>query len=128
MGDSSVWVVYGGGLLQIPPAAAFFTGAVAAAAEDQTAFVATEGQPRFRFIPVQSGKDWGVFQGDGVGALLIELEKIAAMFVEKGKMGGNNDGIGGDGAVVCNGGILFQFPNRGVFEDSQIPDNGGEKF
>ena len=99
-----------------------------AAAQNQAFPVASEGQAVFLCVQIHAFQGWCVFQGDGVGALLIELQEITPMFVKEWKMSCNNKRICMDFSMIRDGCIFCKFLDGGVFVDGQFLGNGGEKF
>ena len=101
---------------------------VSAAAQNQAAVVLPEGQAVFPLVQIHAPKRRRVFQRQHVGALLVELQKIAAVLVQEGKMGGDDKSVRPDDAPVCDGCALFQPPHGGIFIDGQLVGNGRQKF
>ena len=109
-----------------PPA--LFARAVAAASQQETVSIAPEGQPLPGTIHIHPLEHRGILQGQHIGAVLIELQKIAAMLVEEGEMGGHNDLLRLDFPPVGNRLAGPQLPDLGVLIDPQPLGEPCQKF
>lgn len=117
-----------GKLPKLPPAAALLPGAVAAPAYQQQIPVIAEGQAGLGLVHIHAAHIRGVLQGDDIGAVLVQLQKIAAVLVEEGEVGGHDDLFGPDRSMVGDGGGAHQFPHGRVLIDAQTLGDGGDEF
>ena len=108
-----------GKIPQLLPCAALFSGAMASAANQQQVSVISEGQAVLCLVNIHAVHIRGVLQRDNIGAVLIQLDKIAAVLVQKWEVGGYDYFLCGDLAAVrhCRG--PNQFPHRGVLINTQ---------
>ena len=115
-------------LTQFPPISTWFPRAVPTATHQKYTAVISEGQPRLSLVHIHPVEIGGVFQGENVGAVLVELDEVAAMAVEEGKVGGDHDVLGVDASVVGDGGAANELLYHGVFVDGQPLGDGCGKF
>ena len=98
----------------------------ASAQEEQTVIV-PEGQPFFVLIQIHPMDVRGVVQGQHIGAVLVQLEKIAAALVEQGEVGGDHDLVRRDGPAGRHRLAGAELQHLGALKDPQIPSDGSEK-
>ena len=115
-------------LTQFLPISTLFPRAVPTATHQKHTAVISEGQPRLSLVHIHAVEVGGVFQGENVGAVLVELDEVAAMAAEKGKVGGDHDVLGMDASVVGDGGAANEFLDHGVLIDVQSLGDGSGKF
>ena len=115
-------------LTQFPPISTWFPRAVPTATHQKHTAVISEGQPRLRLVHIHAIEIGGMFQSENVGAVLVELDEVAAMAVEKGKVGGDHDMLGVDAPMVGDGGAANEFLDHGVLIDVQPLGDGSGKF
>ena len=127
-GDGCVGIVLGGKPLQFLPVSALLTCPVSAAPQNQGIPLTAEGQAVFRLVQIHSVKQGYIFQCKGIGTLLVQLQKIAAVLVEEGEVGGDDDLLRPDGAPVSDGGMFHQLTDGGVFVNMQVTGKGGQEF
>ena len=76
---------------QFPPIATFFTSSVVSAPDEQQVFVVPERHTRLLLAQIHAVHIRCVLEGNDIRAVLIQLEKITAVLVEKGKVCCHND-------------------------------------
>ena len=60
--------------------------------------------------------------------MLIQLEEIAAVLVEKGKVGGHDDLFGAKSAMICHSRGADQLPYPRMLIDVQALSNAGDEL
>ena len=88
-------------------------------ADEQQVLRIAEGKPVFRAVNIDAVHICRMFQRNHIGSLLVQLQKIAAVFVEKRKMRGDDDLVGVDSAVVRHSRHPNEFPHGRVLIDVQ---------
>ena len=115
-------------LLQLPPAAALLPGPAASAAQEEAVPAIPEGQPFLPLVHVHAAHRRGVFQGQDIGAVLIELEEIGPVLVEYREVCGDDNFFRRHRSVVCHRRAGAQLQDLGALEDPQSFRDGGGEF
>ena len=105
--------------LQVLPSVALLSGAVTASAQKQAALIRSEGQSTLPLVQIHPVHVLGVFQRQHIGAALIQPEKIAAVLVEDGEMGGHDDRLRPNGPPVGLHRTGGEFKSCGALPDVQ---------
>ena len=66
---------------QLPPAGSILSGAMGAAAQQKQVAVHAKGQTTYRLVHIHARKFRRVLQGQHIGTVLIQLQKVAAVLV-----------------------------------------------
>ena len=69
-----------------------------------------------------------ILQRQHIRTLLIELQKVCPVLIDKWKMGGDDDLLGSNFSVVCRHRIANKFPGWGMLIDVQILRKLSYKF
>ena len=117
-----------GKLLKFLPAASFFTGAVATAAQKQKVSVAAETETFFIHIQIHARILGRIFQCKYVGTLLILFQKIQSVLVVDGEVCGNDDLICSNFSRICDCGIAFKCSDCSVLVNMQFLCNCSTKL
>ena len=96
-----------------------FSGAVVSAAYQQQILVVAKGHARLGLVHIHAVYIRGVFQGNHIGAVLIQFGKEAAVLIQKGKVGGYNYFVCRDFSIIRNCSCSDQLPHRRVLADVQ---------
>ena len=63
-----------------------------------------------------------------IGAVLVELQEIAAVLVENGKVGGDDDLFRRDRSMISEDFAGSEFQKLGVFKNPQVPGDGRDEI
>ena len=105
--------------LKLGIAAALLPCAVGAAAEKQQLAAASDGRAAALRVDKHPGRVRGVFQGQHIRAVLEHFQEIAAVLVDDGKVGCDEDLFRLYPHLVRVDGIAFKAPGGGVLVDLQ---------
>ena len=108
-----------GEIPQFLPGPALFSGAVVSATYQQQILVVAKGHARLGLVHIHAVYIRGVFQGNHIGAVLIQFGKEAAVLIQKGRMGGYNYFVCRDFSIIRNCSCSDQLPHRRVLADVQ---------
>ena len=117
-----------GEALQLPPAAALLARPVTAAAQKEHSPVIPKGQALFVLVQIHPVDIRGVFQGQHIGAVLIQLQEVAAVLVENREVGGDDDLVRRNGPAVGDRLAGGQLQHLGVFINPQVLGDGSDKL
>ena len=108
-----------GKCLQFAPAAALLSGSMASAAQQQQILPASEGESLLIRVAVHPLHNRCVFQRQHIGTVLIQLHEVAAMLVQQGKVGGDDDLFRRDPSVIRYDLAGLQLQHLGVLVNVQ---------
>ena len=103
-------------------------GPVTASSQKKQRSVIPEGKAGFGFVHIAPVDRWRVLQGQHIGAVLVQLEKITAVLVQKRKVGGDDDVLRLNRAMVGHGPARHQLQNPGVLVDLQPGRQGSSQL
>ena len=117
-----------GKIPQFLPAAALFTGAVASTPDEQQIFVISKGHARLCLVQIHAVHIRCAFECDDIRAVLVKLEEITAVLVEKGEVGSHNNLLGTNPSMIRHVRSTKQLLHPRVLIDVKVFCNGGDEF
>ena len=112
---TGIRIFFRGKSAQFSPISAFLARAVSAASEQEKPFVISERQSRVAFVHIHSVHILRVFECDDVRSVLIQFEKIAAVFVDEREMRRGDHRVRVYLSLVRDGCIAAHFADERVF-------------